>query len=116
MKVIIAGSRIGFSSLQVYNFIEWFVVPEIEITEVVSGKASGVDKFGELWAEVHNIPVKPFPADWKSYGNAAGPIRNEEMAKYADGLIAFCKTKSKGTTNMIKQAERYNLRIFKVEI
>lgn len=32
-------------------------------------------------AEKLGWSVKPYPADWKRYGNAAGPIRNQEMVK-----------------------------------
>ena len=74
-----------------------------QITEIVSGQCEGVDLLGEQWANEHNIPVAPFPADWKRYGNAAGPIRNGQMAKYADVLIAIPGERSKGTRDMIKQ-------------
>lgn len=66
------------------------------ITEVVSGVAHGVDKLGERWAQAHKIPVKQFPAQWNKYGNAAGPIRNREMAEYADALIAVWDGQSRG--------------------
>lgn len=48
------------------------------------------------------------------YGNAAGPMRNEEMAKYADGLIVFWNGKSSGTKNMIECAKRQGLPISKM--
>lgn len=98
MKVIIAGSRDIKDWESVYEavFRSKFV-----ITEVVSGAARGVDQYGELWGEAHNIPVKKFPADWNHYGKKAGSLRNAEMAKYADALIAVWNGKSKGTFNMI---------------
>jgi hypothetical protein len=54
--------------------------------------------------------VKVFPADWGRYKNAAGPIRNEQMAKYADALLAVWDWESKGTGNMVKLAQKYKLR------
>lgn len=106
MKVIIAGSRTIIPNQEDVDILDNY---KSSITEVVSGCARGIDKFGESWAEWNEIPVKKFPAKWDLYGKAAGIERNREMAEYADGLIAFIKDNSKGTTNMIKQAKACNL-------
>lgn len=76
-----------------------------EVTEVVCGMARGADTFGMKWAYSNNIPVAKFPADWDAYGKKAGPIRNGEMADYAEALIAFIWDGSRGTANMIKQMQ-----------
>lgn len=102
MKLIIAGDRAITDIALVEAAIEesgW----RDEITEVVSGKAKGVDTLGEQWAEANGVPVKPFPARWDVYGKAAGPIRNGQMAEYGDRLIALPTASSKGTPNMIRQ-------------
>ena len=79
----------------------------LPITEVVCGMAQGADMEGRHWARLNNIPVKEFPANWGLHGKAAGPIRNAEMAQYADALIAF--PGGKGTQNMIETAKYYGL-------
>lgn len=81
------------------------------ITEVVSGCAPGADTLGEEWAKENGKSVKRFPADWKRYKNAAGPIRNKQMADYADALVAFLHPDSRGTKDMIKQATKAGLRV-----
>jgi len=40
---------------------------EIEVTEIVSGGASGVDTMAERYGNEKGIPVKKFNADWKKY-------------------------------------------------
>lgn len=104
MKVIIAGSRhMPFSA---YPLIEEAVRRSgFDVTEEVCGMAAGADTFGKKWAFSKGIPVKNFPADWDTYGKKAGPIRNGEMAEYADALIAFLWDGSRGTANMIKQMQ-----------
>jgi hypothetical protein len=98
VKVIIAGSR----DLDQYDYVDTGVLNSgYVIAEVVSGGARGPDKIGEEWADLHNIPVKGFPADWDKYGKSAGIHRNIEMAEYADALIAIWDGKSKGTLHMI---------------
>lgn len=108
MKTIIGGSRDGISYEDVLKAIEscpW--TP----TEVVSGKARGVDTMGEQWANENNIPIKEFPANWKKYSKRAGYLRNEQMADYADALIAVWDGSSKGTRHMINIAEEKSLKI-----
>ena len=109
MKVIIAGSR----SVNNYDHIERAIeLSQFKISQVISGTARGVDQLGEKWADLHNIPVKRFPADWGEYGKSAGYKRNEEMADYADAVIAIWDGISKGTNHMINIAERKNLKVF----
>jgi hypothetical protein len=106
MRTIISGSR----NIVDYQFVKSCVEKaDVHITEVVSGTARGVDKLGEKYAVEHNIPIKKFPADWDLYGKSAGYIRNEQMAKYADVLIAIWDGDSKGTHNMVRLAHDHSL-------
>lgn len=122
MKTIIAGSR----DFRDYIFLDLEMqhVPW-EITEFVSGgqvttdKATGerygADFLGECYAESLGFTPTIFPAKWRPDGPkgrvdyAAGPKRNEEMARYADALVAFHLGGSKGTADMIRRAKRHNL-------
>ncbi len=110
MKVIIAGSREGVTYSDIEKGVEQFENAWGLITEVVSGCAAGADTLGEQYADEHDIPAKLFPANWQKYGKGAGYIRNTEMAKYADGLIAISVNDSRGTANMIQTAKRLNLK------
>jgi hypothetical protein len=80
------------------------------IREVVSGCAKGADTCGENWAKSKNIPIKRFPADWEKHGKSAGPIRNIQMAEYAEALALF--PGGSGTRNMLKEATKRGLKIF----
>ena len=106
MKVIIAGSRDIFD----YDFVAQAIrCAGLDITEVVSGAAPGVDTLGEKWAEYRDVPVKKFPADWKQFGKSAGPRRNREMGAYAEALIAIPGPGSRGTLDMIEVANKNGL-------
>ena len=107
-KVIVAGSRTITDSKSINEILERYCYSDVEI---VSGGAQGVDKIGEDYGNVWSLPVKIFPADWKQHDKAAGPIRNEEMAQYADVLVAFWDGKSKGTRDMINRALNHNLEV-----
>lgn len=105
MKVIIAGSRNVFPKPQeiteVMNIFSFKPYSETSL-EIVCGLAKGADMEGKFWASDRDIPVKEFPANWQLYGTRAGILRNLEMARYADALVAFWNGKSRGTKHMIK--------------
>lgn len=115
MKVIIAGGR-DFDKGQVaIDAILEFQDTYGKITEIVCGMAKGADMMGLNYGRIWEIPVKEFPANWDLHGKAAGPIRNSEMANYADGLIAFWDGKSRGTKNMIDNAKLKCLKIMVIK-
>lgn len=111
MKTIIAGSRGCHDFLEVCKAIKNSGF-ENEITEIVSGGALGVDQLGEKFAKKFDIPLKVFLADWEKYGKSAGIIRNKEMAKYGDALIAVSWNNSRGTANMIEEAKKAGLKVY----
>jgi hypothetical protein len=104
MKLIIAGSRSWYDYNSTKNIIEKVLLDNNwEPTEIVSGCASGVDHNGEIWATRKGIAVKGFPAQWHEFGRAAGPVRNQEMAEYADALLALPGSTSRGTWDMVER-------------
>ena len=109
MKLIIAGGR-KFQPKQIHKCNIKFIFDNNDITEVVSGGAKGADAWGEYIAQIYDVPVKVFPAQWDLYGKSAGHIRNKEMAKYADAVALF--PGGKGTDGMHHEAIVHDLQIF----
>lgn len=77
------------------------------VTELVQGGATGADRFAKLWGDSRGVKVRTFDADWKAHGNAAGPMRNQEMLEYVlrqDArrmLVAF--PGNKGTADCVRR-------------
>lgn len=108
MKVIIAGGRDYHLTDSDYERLQTL---KPVITELISGACpSGVDLESMQWAQKEGIPVRKFPADWKTHGRAAGPIRNAQMAEAADALIVF--PGGRGTANMVEQARKRHLPVW----
>ena len=84
----------------------------IQPTIVLCGDARGADTFGASWAGMNNIPVEHYPAEWDKHGKAAGLIRNEEMIKNANAMIAIWDGNSPGTKHAIETAQRYGLHVY----
>lgn len=109
MKTIIAGGR-DFNNYTLLRE-KCDEIIDSNLTEIVSGRAKGADTLGEQYAKERGYSVKLFPADWKTHGRKAGPIRNKQMADYGEMLIAFWDGKSKGTQHMINLAEKKGLMV-----
>lgn len=73
---------------------------------VISGGARGVDTIAENFAKKRGLEVLIFEADWDRHGKAAGYIRNKEIVKAADRIIAFQLDESKGTQHTIDLARK----------
>lgn len=84
---------------------------------VVHGDAAGADELADRWAHFMGHAVRTFPvaaADWRRIGRAAGPVRNDRMARYAaefarNVCVAFWDGRSPGTRDMIAAAGRYGV-------
>lgn len=122
IRLIIAGSR-GISDYDLFckvlHKFFWRKLQPVGIlwdsVEIVSGAHwEGVDPMGIKYAEDNGIALRKFPADWKGLGLKAGPVRNAEMAKYADVLFLVWDRKSNGSRNMLEQAKREGVGVFEV--
>lgn len=115
-RIIVAGG-VHFNDYKALEntLDEFFKCVSKDEIEIISGHARGADSLGERYAQEHDIKCTVFPADWKKYGRAAGPIRNKKMLEYAmeqqAGLVAFWNGESKGTKNMISIAEKAGIEV-----
>jgi predicted Rossmann fold nucleotide-binding protein DprA/Smf involved in DNA uptake len=109
MRVIIAGSRTIWDYPLLTQVIR---ASGLQINEVVSGGAKGIDHLGQRWAAMKRLPCSRFPAEWKRYGKAAGPRRNRQMAAYADALLLVWDGKSRGSADMLEAAQAAGLLIY----
>lgn len=86
---------------------------------VIDGACRGADSIGNEVAKEIKLKFKRFPADWTKYGPAAGPIRNGQMLKEGkpDLVLAFHDDleSSKGTKDMVRQAELAGVKVIKVK-
>lgn len=128
MKLIVAGSRSLYkipkinlnSYVQEYYSILEQTIEALEqktkkqVTEIVHGACKdSPDMLGDYYAKCYDLTCTPYPANWKKYDLAAGPIRNAQMAEYGDIAICFLnvadlKKDSSGTRNMIDEMKKRN--------
>lgn len=112
-KLIVAGGRDFLDYIKASEEIHRLADNELKERAVtlVSGMARGADALAVRFAREHNVKLYEFPADWNIHGKRAGFMRNEDMAKFADGLLAFWDGQSRGTQHMINTARRLGLSV-----
>lgn len=103
MKLAVVGSRNYTDNLLLEN--ELNTIKE-KITMVISGGAIGADTLAEKLAIDNNIPFQVMKPDWKTYGRAAGVVRNKQIIDSCDYCFAFWDNKSKGTLFNIKYCNK----------
>lgn len=113
-KVIVAGGRNFENYAYLEESLDRILADIKEPIVIVSGGANGADMLGERYARAKGYEVECHPAQWKLFGRGAGNRRNAEMGisvkENGKGmLVAFWDMESKGTSNMIDVAERYNI-------
>ena len=118
MRIIITGGRNRDVSLkeidrEVVEAIRANRVPPSERVVITQGGCpTGVDEVAKTYAKARRWSSETFTADWKKYGRAAGPKRNEDMAALgADLCLAFPSAAgSPGTWDMIRRAAAHGTR------
>lgn len=117
MKLIIAGSRYLADP---YPYIRSAILKQYDLYShnliIVTGNSGSVDLAGNEFANRHKLELVTFPPDWKTHGKAAGPIRNKQMAEYADALLLIWDGESKGSSNMKNEMIKLNKPIYEIRI
>jgi hypothetical protein len=104
MKLVIAGSRNFNDYDKLRKDVNDFLNGGGH--EIVSGNALGADKLGERYAMEYGFKITRFLPEYGAFGKRAPLIRNRQMAEYSNACICFWDGKSKGTKNMIAEAEK----------
>lgn len=116
-RIIVAGSRnlkISWKNLHLLN--DELIKNFPNIDTIVCGGAKGADRLGNIWAKLNDVPVMSFNAEWETFGKSAGPIRNQKMAEFATALVLLWDGKSRGSSNMLKNAQKNKLLIIEPEL
>ena len=80
MKIAVIGSR----SFNDYDLVKKELASIQDITEIVSGGASGADTLAARYARENGIRLTEFYPEWEKFGRAAGPKRNTSIVCSVD--------------------------------
>lgn len=106
MRVLVCGGRDFSSTTSLWRELDTVKInaPHDALT-IIQGGATGADRLARLWCESRAIPYDNFPANWKKYGKAAGPIRNQRMIDVGKPDLVVAAPGGTGTADMVRRAE-----------
>ena len=105
MKIGIVGSR-RRNSIEDYNLVKakFFEIYKPGDWIVSGGCPNGADAMAEKIAKDNGLPILIFYPNWTKFKKAAGIIRNSDIAKNSDILIAcVAADRTGGTEDTIKK-------------
>ncbi len=110
MRVLVCGGRNygeadNDQAAEVYFAIR-DIHDETPIGALIQGGARGTDRCAADFAKELGIKVVTVPADWKTHGKAAGPIRNQRMIDDFKPDLVLAFPGGRGTADMVARAEK----------
>ncbi len=102
MKVAIVGGR----EFDDYELVKSTLDRFKSIKLIVSGGAKGADSLGEQYAKENNIETLIHYPDWNEHGKMACFVRNSDIVRDADLVIAFWDGESRGTRDTIGKTHK----------
>jgi hypothetical protein len=111
VKILICGSREWNNFDKIKNILLKY--PQSNETIIIHGNCKGADKISGYLAKQLNMTVEIYSADWKKYGRAAGPIKNQQMLDEGNPEICYAFHEnieiSKGTKDMVNKCKLANI-------
>ncbi len=110
MRILVTGARDWEDDWTIKQALNPYMVPGN--TLVHGACPTGADMWAHTIWTSYELPVEKFPAKWKEFGRAAGPIRNQHMVDTApDICIAFLVEGSRGTADCVKRARKAGIEV-----
>jgi YspA, cpYpsA-related SLOG family len=107
VRVVVCGSR----SWSDEGAIRHRVLELPLTTVIIHGAAQGADAIAQRIALLARYRTIPCPADWKRFGDRAGPIRNRAMLAWEPDLVIAFRNDgaSPGTDDLVREARRRSI-------
>lgn len=114
MKVLICGGR-DLDSKQVCKWLETkFLSCFPRAREIIHGGAEGGDHGAALFCRRNGFPETMYPAQWKLYGDGAGPIRNQQMLDESKPDIVLAFPGGDGTDDMVRRSKSAGFVVYEI--
>lgn len=114
-KIGIVGTRRRNTTSDLKKVNDAFLIEFLEGDVIVSGGCpKGGDRFAEIIADMYKVPITIYKPDWKKNGRGAGFVRNTDIAKDSDILIAcvypdpYTEPRQGGTEDTIRKFKKFH--------
>ena len=113
-RVLVCGGRDYTDLLRVCTVLDEQNARE-PIGIVIHGAALGADSSARYWATTREVEKIGFPAEWRKYGKAAGPMRNQRMIDEGKPDVVVAFPGGRGTADMVRRAEAAGIPVIRVD-
>lgn len=103
MKLAVIGSR-TFTNLRLLSDVLDDQRDLHDNLELISGGAIGADTLASIYAQTEGLNIEVIRPDYDKHAHLAPLVRNTEIIKKADQVLAFWDGKSHGTFDAIVKA------------
>jgi hypothetical protein len=110
MRVLVCGGR-GFNDRDMFESVMNNAASRTAFLRVIQGGASGADAMAREWCVKWRYAYEHFPADWRTHGKAAGPIRNQRMIDEGKPDLVIAFPGGRGTADMVRRAKAAGLQV-----
>ncbi len=114
MNVLVCGGR-DYSDFQMVINTLAHIRRNRGIRVLMHGGAPGADALADKWGKLANVAIEVYKADWKKYGRAAGPMRNERMLKTGKPDLVVAFPGGRGTADMVARARAAGVEVMEVK-
>lgn len=114
MQIVACGSR-NYTDREAVRraLLSYWPDPDCRGFEVLHGAARGADTLAAEEAGRFGARTRAFPADWRRYGRAAGPVRTRQMLDESPDLMLAFGT-GRGTDFAVAEAERRGIPVRRI--
>lgn len=90
MILLVCGGRDYMDCARVFHALD-AAHARRPIQRLIAGCAAGTDALAHEWAEARGVASTVYTANWRDFGKAAGPMRNQRMLEHGkpDAAVAF---------------------------
>lgn len=114
MRILVCGGR-DYSDRDQFEVVINDIASRNRIGRIIQGGASGADAIAREWCVKWRYSYENFPADWKTHGRSAGPIRNQQMIDEGRPDIVIAFPGGRGTVDMIRRAKKAGIPVRIIE-
>jgi len=106
MRVLVCGGRDYNDREAVISVLSGIAGERMRpIETIIEGGAKGADASGRAYAYITDAECETYEADWKRFGNRAGPIRNQRMIDEGKPDLVVAFPGGRGTADMVRRAK-----------
>lgn len=114
-RVLVCGGR-DFADQNLFDGVMGDVVRRARVGRIIQGGAAGADAMARDWCVKWKYTYEHFPADWKTHGRAAGPIRNQQMIDEGKPDLVVAFPGGRGTADMVRRARAAGIEVWEIAV